>query len=99
MILSDDDFSLQRVEHGLIWRQFSRSPNLVCNMNYREAPLRVTSAICAAQGCVKGRRPRLRRFDSMMKALDEDRDFYDMFILLFGETLTGFLAILVRFRK
>merc|ERR1719235_1740089 len=34
-------------------------------------------------------------FDSMMKALDEDRDFYDMFILLFGETLTGFLAILV----
>jgi len=33
-------------------------------------------------------------FDSMKIALDEDQDFYNMFALLFGETLCGFLAIM-----
>jgi hypothetical protein len=34
-------------------------------------------------------------FPSMKQALEEDHDFYNMFILLFGETLSGFLGILV----
>jgi len=33
-------------------------------------------------------------FGSMKQALDEDQDFYNMFALLFGETLCGFLGIL-----
>jgi len=33
-------------------------------------------------------------FGSMKAALDEDQDFYNMFALLFGETLCGFLGIL-----
>jgi hypothetical protein len=34
-------------------------------------------------------------FDSTRQALEDDRDFYKMFILLFGETLSGFLGLLV----
>lgn len=34
-------------------------------------------------------------FDSMKRALDSDEDFMQMFTLLFGETLCGFLTILV----
>jgi len=33
-------------------------------------------------------------FSSMKQALDEDQDFYNMFALLFGETLCGFLGIM-----
>ena len=40
-----------------------------------------------------------RRFGSMKTALDEDQDFYNMFALLFGETLCGFLGILVRYLR